>query len=272
MENKEKNNELKRFKKLPIYVVEEHNEALQFIYAAIGGKKLPLEGTTLVHFDAHPDMLIDRKLKGSEARSGRQLLPLLQIENWIVPAAAAGHIDRVVWLRPPWAKQFSDGTRTICVGDHPETGLLRVNCMEPYYLSDALYSSKLVNERRLSYTVAELSTNTEEEKIKELSQRLNISEPYVLDIDLDFFSTGNPFLQLFDDIKLYDRLEPIFGFDTPLSNDENSIEKFCRLRESQLQELENLFTHLEKYDNLQEYRGPKSQLFEKVRIDYNRFN
>lgn len=265
MDTKSLNN-LKCYKKIPIYVVEEHNDALQFIYAAIGGKRLPVEGTTLVHFDAHPDMLIDRKLKGSEARSGRQLLPLLQIENWIVPAAAAGHIDRVVWLRPPWAKQFSDGTRTIYVGDHPETGLLRVNCIEPYYLSDALYSPQLVNERCFSYTVAELNTNKGEKKIEELAQRLQICEPYVLDLDLDFFSTGNPFLHLFEDINLYDRLEPIFGYDIPSNYDKNNIETFCRSRESQLQELEMLFNYLELHDNLQEYKGPKSQLFEKVGI------
>lgn len=254
---------LKQFKNIPIYVVEEHNEALQFIYSAIGGKKLPLEGTTLVHLDAHPDMLIDRKLKGKDARSGRKLLPLLQIENWIVPAASAGHIGRVVWLRPPWAKQFADGTRMIHVGDHPVTGLLRVDSKEPYYVSDALYSAQLKNKRKFLLTVAELS-GVDEGRIKLISRDIDVHEPYVLDIDLDFFSTANPFINLYKHIELYDRLEPIFGFNLPQLDDEESCEKFCASREQNLEELQNLFEHLEKDGDLRNYEGPKTNLYNEV--------
>jgi hypothetical protein len=250
----------KHYKRIPIHVVEEHNDALQFIYSAIGGKKLPLENTTLLHLDAHPDMLIDRKLKGDEARSGRKLLPLLQIENWIVPAAAAGHIGRVVWLRPPWAKQFSDGSRVIRVGDDAKTGLLRVDSTEPYYLSDALYSSELSNKREFELTVAELSDKTKDG----LVERLNISQPYVLDIDLDFFSTGNPFLLLYPNIDLYNRLEPIFGFNLPEDDSRETLQKVLKAREAQIEELENLFQYLEQHNNLDEYPGTKTELFYKV--------
>ncbi|XP_026738928.1 UPF0489 protein C5orf22 homolog [Trichoplusia ni] len=258
---------LKQFKKIPIYVVEEHNDALQFIYSAIGGKKLPLEGTTLLHLDAHPDMLIDRKLKGEEARSGRQVLPLLQIENWIVPAVAAGHIDRVVWLRPPWAGQFRDDTRAIHVGDHPTTGELRVDCKEPYYLSDALYSSKLINKKKFIFTTAELSDSAlaeDHNNIQKLVTHLNITQPYVLDIDLDFFSTGNPFLSLYENIKVYDRLQPIFDFKLPDNDETETIDKVVESRERQLEELENLFQHLEKFDNLDEYEGEQSHTYHMV--------
>ena len=40
-----------------VSVVEDHDEALVVIYRAIGSKKLPLNGSTLLHFDAHPDLL-----------------------------------------------------------------------------------------------------------------------------------------------------------------------------------------------------------------------
>ncbi|CAH2236378.1 UPF0489 protein C5orf22 homolog [Pararge aegeria] len=254
---------LKRFKKIPVHVVEEHNDALQFIYSAIGGKKLPTEGTTLLHLDAHPDMLIDRKLKGREARSGRKLLPLLQIENWIVPAAAAGHLGRVVWLRPPWAKQFTDGTRVIHVGDHPATGLLRIDSKEPYYLSDALYSTKLLNEKAFTFTVAEL-LDVDEDRINKLALNLGISQPYVLDIDLDFFSTGNPFLNLFEEIGLYDRLETIFSSNLPSVCDVKTLEEYTEIRESELQELENIFVHLEKFGDLSLYKGSNTDIYKKV--------
>ena len=42
---------------LPVYVVEDHDEALPLIYRAIGSKRLPFENIALVHFDAHPDLL-----------------------------------------------------------------------------------------------------------------------------------------------------------------------------------------------------------------------
>lgn len=42
---------------VPVAVVEDHDEALVCIYRAIGSKRLPLNGTTLIHFDAHPDLL-----------------------------------------------------------------------------------------------------------------------------------------------------------------------------------------------------------------------
>lgn len=259
---------LKRFKKVPVYVVEEHNDALQFIYSAIGGKKLPLEGSTLLHFDAHPDMLIDRKLKGAEARAGREVLPLLQIENWIVPAAAAGHLNRVVWLRPPWAKQFTDGSRVIQVGDHPVTGLLRVDSKEPYYMSDALFSKELDNNRAFTLTVAEVAdppqNSKDESPMLNLGVELKISHPYVLDIDLDFFSTGNPFLSVYENIKLYDRLEPIFGFKLPDSDDIDTVEKVVESREKQLEELERLFQHLEVHNDLDNYEDEKTEIYYKV--------
>ncbi|CAG9796447.1 unnamed protein product [Diatraea saccharalis] len=259
--------QIKKFKKIPIYVVEEHNDALQFIYSAIGGKKLPIEGTTLLHLDAHPDMLIDRKMKGEQARSGRKVLPLLQIENWIMPAVAAGHLGRVLWLHPPWAKQFTDGSRVIQIGDDATTGLLRVDNTEPYYLSDALYSSQLTNIMKFDFTVAELASDTSDQSertFRDLANDLNICQPYVLDIDLDFFSTANPFLSLYKNIDLYNKLEPVFSSDMPDDISEESLKKAIRKREEQLDELEILFQHLEQYNSLEGYSGHKTDLYYKV--------
>ncbi|RLU19382.1 hypothetical protein DMN91_007939 [Ooceraea biroi] len=36
--------------------------------------------------------------------------------------------------------------------------------------------------------------------------------PYILDIDLDFFSTGNPFKHLLERVNLYDKLTPLFNY------------------------------------------------------------
>lgn len=261
---------LKTFKKIPIYVVEEHNDALQFIYGAIGAKKLPLEGTTLVHLDSHPDMLISRHLTGDQARSGKKLLPLLDIENWIVPATASGYLSKVVWLRPPWAKQLADGTRVVSVGDNKE-GLFRVGSKEPYFLSDALYCSELENERAFALIVAELGdpnneNKTESDCINSLVNNFNLTSPYVLDIDLDFFSTDNPFLHIHDDIGLYDKLEKIFTFTLPSNfDDTENVKEVVEARDKQLDELEKLFQYLQEHGSFEHWKGEKTELFSKVK-------
>lgn len=268
-----KQSDLKTFKKIPIYVVEEHNDVLQFIYDAIGAKKLPVNGTTLVHLDAHPDMLISRRLSGNQARSGRFLLPLLEIENWIVPATAAGFLGRIVWLRSPWAHQLEDGTRTIRVGDQPGTGLLRVDSKEPYFLSDALYCAELTKERTFTLTVAELGDpdkvrGDEGDHVRKLVDTLEVAGPYVLDIDLDFFSTGNPFRSMCNSIGLYDRLEEIFEFTLPASYDDKTVEENVEARNRQLDELEIVFEYLEEHGSLDSWPGDVTETFTKVIIIY----
>lgn len=42
---------------LHVHVVEDHNEALAHIHRAIARRCLPFNGSILLHFDAHPDLL-----------------------------------------------------------------------------------------------------------------------------------------------------------------------------------------------------------------------
>ncbi|KYN17347.1 hypothetical protein ALC57_10323 [Trachymyrmex cornetzi] len=43
--------------------------------------------------------------------------------------------------------------------------------------------------------------------------------PYILDVDLDFFSTKNPFKDLHERVNLYDKLAPLFTYKRTESND-----------------------------------------------------
>jgi hypothetical protein len=47
------------------------------------------------------------------------------IADWILPAIYMGHIGRVVWVKPPWANQITDGSYHLCVGKERTSGHLR---------------------------------------------------------------------------------------------------------------------------------------------------
>jgi len=47
---------------LACFIVEDHNEVLPHIHKAIRDKILPFRGSTLVHFDAHPDLLFPAEI------------------------------------------------------------------------------------------------------------------------------------------------------------------------------------------------------------------
>ena len=93
-----------------VYIVEDHNDALNAIYKEIGSKRLNFSGNIMLHFDSHPDMGIPSDLNADLVVGNKEaLLEKLSIENWIMPAVYAGHIDVVIWIRPAWSTQINTG-------------------------------------------------------------------------------------------------------------------------------------------------------------------
>jgi len=115
----------KKFKELPIYIAENHNEVLPFIYRCMGSKHLPLEGNTIIHLDSHPDMLIPKDMPADTVWDKHELFSRVSIENWMMPAAYAGHFSNLVWIKPPWARQMLDGAHTFLIGRQRNSGEIR---------------------------------------------------------------------------------------------------------------------------------------------------
>ncbi|KAF4524575.1 hypothetical protein B566_EDAN011490 [Ephemera danica] len=46
----------RKYPRIPIYIVENHNEVIPYLYRCMGSKHLPIEGNTIIHLDSHPDM------------------------------------------------------------------------------------------------------------------------------------------------------------------------------------------------------------------------
>uniref|UniRef100_A0A8C3WUS1 Chromosome 5 open reading frame 22 n=1 Tax=Catagonus wagneri TaxID=51154 RepID=A0A8C3WUS1_9CETA len=146
---------LRRYPELPVWVVEDHQEVLPFIYRAIGSKHLPASNISFVHFDSHPDLLIPVNMPADTVFDKETLFGELSIENWIMPAVYAGHFSHVIWLHPTWAQQIREGKHHFLVGRDTSTTTIRVTSTDHYFLSDGLYvtEDQLENPKPLQLDV-----------------------------------------------------------------------------------------------------------------------
>ncbi|GAB1610400.1 hypothetical protein Ahia01_001326100, partial [Argonauta hians] len=113
---------------------------------------LPFSDVTVLHLDAHPDLLAPNDLLAQDVYSKHTLYDSVSIATWLMPLLYAGHVTTVVWVKPPWADQIEDGTYSFWVGQCATTGLIRVSCPLSYFLSEALYQPEdlLQNKKRVT--------------------------------------------------------------------------------------------------------------------------
>ncbi|XP_048514599.1 UPF0489 protein C5orf22 homolog isoform X2 [Athalia rosae] len=266
----------KYFKEIPIYVVENHDEILPFIYRCLGSRHLPFEGNTFIHLDSHPDMLIPKDMQADVVWDKNQLFDEISIENWMLPAAYAGHLKHLIWVKPPWATQMQDGVSTFFIGKHKDNGCIRLTSSEAYFVSEALYChpEELENPREITLHVITIGSQIEDSTKKDdfpaiaAALRRYIPEsdtPFILDVDLDFFSTRNPFRDLYERAGLYDRLAPLYAFARPDSSDPELLKEAVASRDEQLSELKSLFGHLQEHRSLRGYeKSGDTRRFEAV--------
>lgn len=80
--------------------------------------------------------------------------------------------------------------------------------------------------------------------VKSISAFLSETEPYILDIDLDFFSCKNPFKELYTEEE-YDILKELYNFRGPRPDaDEEELDECVDRRVHQLEDLEAAFADL----------------------------
>ena len=201
----------------PIFIVEEHSEALLCLQRSMRRGVLPLSNISMIHYDAHPDLSLPQKLTSDLVFSPNDLLDTLRntesgIAEWIMPLVFAGHINHIVWVRSPWSTQLKDGTYNMKVGEavvaHTslEEKYLVVDCKAPYFANDGMSAaiSNLENIQLLSlHVTSNIDTTPTSQHFKHTNtsnatKGLNDTPPesaVCLDICLDYFSTLNPFLE-----------------------------------------------------------------------------
>ncbi len=92
----------------------------------------------------------------------------------------------------------------------------------------------------------------------------------LVDIDLDFFSTRNPFRSLYPGANLYERLRSLYVFEPYPKGAEGEAKvnyalESCRKRTKLLDELQNIFEYLDANGTLDGYNGPGKIHLESVR-------
>lgn len=240
--------------------MEYHHEVIPHIYKNIGAKYLPVDGINFVHFDSHPDMLIPKDMAADMVYEKLQLFEEISIENWMLPGAYAGHFKKIWWIKPPWAEQIKDGDKTFRIGRNIQNKI-RVDSTENYFISECLVSKleELSDVKEIGFKVVTLNDNFDKKTIDE------IRDPYILDVDLDFFSTGNPFREIYKKACVYSSLKELYKFAPPESRNIDVVVSCVEKREAQIRELESIFTYLEGKRDMPIKPESNSLVWEKIK-------
>ncbi|XP_022218251.2 UPF0489 protein C5orf22 [Drosophila obscura] len=242
------------FRRIPVFIVDYHNDVLEFIYRCLGTRHLPLENNLLVHFDSHPDLVIPRHIAASSTYDKETMLNELSIENWIMPTLFAGHFNRMVWLKNSWCQQIPTGKHDFKIGQKDDR--IGVDCPLDYFIADGNYcnSDDLQEARQVELQVYDADSDS-----LDPTQFVTAKDAkgFVLDIDLDFFSTSNPFLEIYKDADCYNQLKEIFHFvsvEAVKKAATATISEYMATadkRQTQLEALKRIFWHLEEQRSLE---------------------
>jgi hypothetical protein len=171
---------------LEVRIVESHNRVLLGWLAAARAGRIPREGVTLIHVDAHADLAAPRgPLAPGFPQDDLALFERTDIASFVLAAVRAGLVDEVVWVHPPWSHQLPDGARAVRLGSLP-SGALAVDDPSDFYVLGAGWApaASLSDVQTLRLRAIELPDA--------LREPLLADGPTILDVDLDVFATHNP--------------------------------------------------------------------------------
>lgn len=250
----------RNFTKIPVFVVENHNDVLEILLPSLANRYLPFNDNLMIHFDSHPDMCVPRQMPAENIFERQMLLESLSIENWIVPMLYAQHVNELAWVRPPWANQIENGRHEFSVGECD--GKIHVSSTLDYFLSDGGYKEEHVmrNHKKVTLHVTEVGVALNELLCDE-------NKHWILDIDLDYFSTFNPFIGIYPKADTYEKLKKIYHIDKSYDvKDKESVAAYVKERNRQLDVFETIFQHMSQNGSLEKFKFNDDSLKEKFEL------
>ncbi len=180
-----------------IHLVDEHHHAMRAFWKA---KK---KGLTLLHFDSHPDMGVGdmsaRTVRGlSRGRVNRdRLMRQNAIGTWVPTLVHEGFLRHVIWVGGPWCDQIRRGEYAMWTG--AKDGRLKIGHDGNLGYFDGIQAPVRDLEDRKPWVLHVFKFNRHctlvEKDMAAIAAIVRENGPFALDIDEDYLSTNNPFLE-----------------------------------------------------------------------------
>ena len=169
-----------------VVVTASHDQALfHWIKAAQAGI-IPPEGNRVIHYDSHPDMGVPDCNPGNTwLKQGDPDISCVDIASFQLGAVWKGLVSNIVWVRPPTAEQFDNGTYSFHIGESAG-GRLKVDLPRDYYLADRAWAPKETLKRPVAVTMRVVPYHQLASVLKKNDQKV------ILDIDMDSFFHPEP--------------------------------------------------------------------------------
>ncbi|XP_044753536.1 UPF0489 protein C5orf22 homolog [Coccinella septempunctata] len=258
-------------KQIPICIVNENQDIIEFVHDMINKKFFPEHGSTLIHVDANPDLLAPNTMPADESFDHSMLYLQHNYDRWILPNCYNGIFKKIIWVRPPWSEHIREDSVTFKVGKHKESSYINVDCKQNYFIAECLWttSDNLTDAKNITLDCITLGNELSYENDCPEYWRAVLGEnqtvPTVLDIDLEFFITENPYLFLYENTIVYELLRELFVFIRPTSQTDEAVTETVEMRSEQFKEIETYFNHLTQHHKLPDPEDiPPSPIYEKV--------
>jgi hypothetical protein len=141
-EQKKQRTQKMETKKLHVFVIEEHTEALEVLSLAARRGLLRLGTAQMIHLDSHPDLSCFENIQPEHIHDRTELCHRLRnsedgISSFILPSIAMGLLKDIVWVKPPWTDQIPEGVHDRLVFGWTKKGSkMAIATALPYWADD----------------------------------------------------------------------------------------------------------------------------------------
>ncbi|CAH0515099.1 unnamed protein product [Peronospora belbahrii] len=190
---------------LSVVIVDDHHHCLLDIHLAIRQRLLPFSNIHVLHVDAHPDLSFPTTIDTTVIFQPERFYNVLEnsvagIAEFLLPLVFPGHVSQITWLKPSWAMQIPIGTfKQLAIGKRQANGTMGVTSELPHFIQDGLFcpvedlNASTLQLWDLFVTETNSSNYATAVATDAVVNARQHTKGYILDIDLDYFSTWNPF-------------------------------------------------------------------------------